>query len=202
MSKGGPSPYDQKTPAKQAFGARLREARLLAGLSEAQAAAALGYTQPVHVSYWETGTRLPPTTMLVRIAAAYGVTCDFLCGATADPEADPGAALVRLLQARAAVEVDRLIEALAVEGLTELRRARPETAQVLRLASAALEAERALARCRELSPAGFDELPGGAPVLARVELAATLAATILNGLRLGGRLTMPAGTEKGGRDGH
>lgn len=199
---GSSGAYEARTAAKTALGARFREARELKGLTVTEAALALGYTQPVHLSQFETGLRLPPLALVPRAALLFGTTCDFLMGLVPEPEADPGASLVRLLAVRTAAEVDRLIDVVLTEGLTELRRARPETAATLRLASATLEANRALRRCRELSGEAFDDLPAGAPLVARVELAADLAAQLLDELRLGGRLTLPSVNEKEGRHGH
>lgn len=195
-----PSAYERRSLAKRAIGARLREARELKGLTVTAAAEALGYSQPKDISYWETGQRMPPVQQLVRLAVLYESTADFMLGLTPDPEIDPGAALTRLLAARTAAEVDRLIETIMDTGLAELRAARPDTARVLRMAQTILEADRALRRCREVAGEAFDTLPAGAPVVARVELAAELAAGLLHDLRLSGRLSLPAGTKHEGAD--
>lgn len=49
--------------SKQSFGARLRAARRAAGLTQAQAAAVLGVTQP-RIARWESGGRTPPSGLL------------------------------------------------------------------------------------------------------------------------------------------
>ncbi len=61
------------------LGARLRWARERAGLSQQQAAEALGVAREV-VSYWENERRIPGPPQLTRLSAAYGVTTGHLSG--------------------------------------------------------------------------------------------------------------------------
>lgn len=63
------------------FGERLRQLRKEKGLSQAQVADILGGTKMM-VSSYETGLRYPPYPTLVKMARLYGVTTDYLLGAT------------------------------------------------------------------------------------------------------------------------
>lgn len=56
---------------------RFAELREKAGLTQKQAAAALGVDQS-SISFWETGANNPRVSMLPKIAALYGCTVDKL----------------------------------------------------------------------------------------------------------------------------
>lgn len=56
---------------------RFAELREKAGLTQKQAAAALGVGQSA-ISFWETGANNPRVSMLPKIAALYGCTVDKL----------------------------------------------------------------------------------------------------------------------------
>lgn len=56
---------------------RFAELREKAGLTQKQAAAALGVYQSA-ISFWETGANNPRVSMLPKIAALYGCTVDKL----------------------------------------------------------------------------------------------------------------------------
>ena len=56
---------------------RFAELREKAGLTQKQAAAALGVDQSA-ISFWETGANNPRVSMLPKIAALYGCTVDKL----------------------------------------------------------------------------------------------------------------------------
>lgn len=56
---------------------RFAELREKAGLTQKQAAAALGVDQSA-ISFWETSINNPRTAMLPKIAALYGCTVDEL----------------------------------------------------------------------------------------------------------------------------
>jgi transcriptional regulator with XRE-family HTH domain len=61
------------------LGARIREARDAAGLTQRQLADRLGTVQHV-VSGWETGARAPNVANLASLATALDVTTDWLLG--------------------------------------------------------------------------------------------------------------------------
>lgn len=61
------------------LGARLREARQAADLTQVELAARLDVTQGM-VSAWERGDRIPRTMSIFRLAMALGVSADWLLG--------------------------------------------------------------------------------------------------------------------------
>ena len=69
----------ESTPSTSVFPARLRRARELRGLGQADVAARSGI-QPSAISHFETGNRKPSFDNLRRLAQALDVTTDFLIG--------------------------------------------------------------------------------------------------------------------------
>jgi transcriptional regulator with XRE-family HTH domain len=69
-------------------GPRLVAARERTGLRQIEAAAILGYGTSAQLCLHETGQRLPPTAELIRIAAAYGCSVDYLLGESDDEVRD------------------------------------------------------------------------------------------------------------------
>ena len=61
------------------FGKRLRALRISRGWTQAQLSARLGVTKSV-VSAYETSLRYPSYDILIRIAAIFGVSTDYLLG--------------------------------------------------------------------------------------------------------------------------
>ena len=61
------------------FGTRLRELRTARGWTQAQLSARLGVTKSV-VSAYEMAMRYPSYDILIRIAALFGVSSDYLLG--------------------------------------------------------------------------------------------------------------------------
>lgn len=169
-----PDPYESPTPEKRAFGDRLKIARETAGLSQIDAANLLGYSKGVQLSYMEGGSRLPTLRVLLQAAQLYGTTMDYLCGLTGDPSRDPAATAQAIVAARVTGEVRAAIATLIATSMEHVRSLRPDEAKAVRLANIALEVRAALERMRQREPM-FDELPGGATVLHRVELLADLA---------------------------
>ena len=72
--------------AAPGLGARLRQARDLAGYSQHEIADVLGAAREV-VSYWENDRRTPSAVQLTRLAEAYGVTTGSLLGTEPAPVA-------------------------------------------------------------------------------------------------------------------
>lgn len=71
------------------FEGRLRKARQIKGLSQAELAKRAGF-QPSAISHFETGARSPSFENLRRLADALGVSIDFLLGRqTGDSAAGP-----------------------------------------------------------------------------------------------------------------
>lgn len=161
--------YETPTAEKRAIGRRLREAREINGMTLTDAAQALGYTQPVHLSYWETGTRMAPFERLIQLAKLYGTTMDFLCGLQDDSDRDPAAATSRAVAGLVSASVDKIVRSLTQHNVELVRGMLPGSGEAQRMAGLALEASKALTRMRELNP-GFDErLRGGAQFVAKFD---------------------------------
>jgi transcriptional regulator with XRE-family HTH domain len=69
------------------FGKTLKELRLNAGLTQQQLAAQLGVTKTV-VSYYELHNRTPSPEILVKLAAIFHVSSDYLLGIEKDRTID------------------------------------------------------------------------------------------------------------------
>jgi len=78
-------------PMSQIFSERLRAARELRKLSQAELAEAAGL-QPSAVSHFETGGRSPSFDNLKRLADALRVTTDYLIGRSDEPALSSAAA--------------------------------------------------------------------------------------------------------------
>lgn len=61
------------------FGMRLKELRTQAGLTQKQLADQIGVTKSV-VSFYELRERTPSPEVLVKLAAVFHVSCDYLLG--------------------------------------------------------------------------------------------------------------------------
>ena len=66
---------------KNKFAERLKESRILNGMSQDQLAKLIGVTQRA-ISNWEMGIRQPDFDMLIKIAIALDETTDYLLGLT------------------------------------------------------------------------------------------------------------------------
>lgn len=169
------SSYDLPTPEKRAFGERLRRARELAGLQQAEAAEQMGYSQAVQLSNMENGNRMPPLHVLMRAAVIYGTTVDYLCGLAEDPDPDPVAVAQREVATRVSAQVRRMVESLLAEEAEHRRSNRLDIAAVSALARLVLEANGALASLRVRNPLFDDSILGGATLLAKLRMAAESA---------------------------
>ena len=167
--------YETPTPEKIAFGKRMREAREIADMTITEAAVAMGYSQPVHLSLMETGQRLPTLRVLIHCAAQYGVTMDYLAGLTTDSDPDPAITIQREIASRVAVDTRHLISVVTASAVAAVRALRPDAARTARLASQVLEVAAALGRLRERDGEYFDDLHCGAQVVHRLDAAVTTA---------------------------
>lgn len=59
----------------------IRELRIHRGLTQVELASLLGVSKSV-ISSYENGVHLPPYDILVRLSSLFGVSCDYLIGAT------------------------------------------------------------------------------------------------------------------------
>jgi len=79
------------------MGARLAQARRKENLTQEQLAEQLGVTRQA-VSRWESDTAYPETDKIVRMAALFGVSCDYLLGVGEVPgNGAPPSPVTRLL---------------------------------------------------------------------------------------------------------
>jgi len=170
----GVGPYDQPTPEKRAYGARLRQARESARITQAEAADTMGFAQAVQLSNIEAGNRMATLRILVMAAQLYGTTMDFLCGFADDTERDPMVGAQALVAAQVSTEVRHLVAALVRSAGEAVRAMTPDQSQQLRLNALVLEIASALGRVRKSGE--FDELPGGNTLLTKIECAAGIAA--------------------------
>ena len=173
------SAYDTPTAFKLLVGARLRQVREAAGVSLTDAATAMGYSQPVQLSVMEGGERLPTLHVLLQYAAAFDSTVDFLLGLSSDPEADPAVVIQRRLATDVAEELRLVLAKVAETSVGLARDTRPLVARATRLATAAMEASRALATVRRLNRSFDDDTRGGAGLVARIDCCADLALELL-----------------------
>jgi transcriptional regulator with XRE-family HTH domain len=100
--------------AKQDVATRLREARQLAGLSQAQVAAKLGLHRPT-ITEMEAGRRGVTVEELPALAGLYGVTVGWLVG-EADPSGEEDSLLMaaRELSKIKEEDLDRLLKVIKI----------------------------------------------------------------------------------------
>ena len=79
------------------MGARLAQARRGQNLTQEQLAEQLGVTRQA-VSRWESDTAYPETDKIVRMAALFGVSCDYLLGVSGEAGSAPPSPVTRLLR--------------------------------------------------------------------------------------------------------
>lgn len=86
------------------MGARLAQSRRAQNLTQEQLAEKLGVTRQA-VSRWESDTAYPETDKIVRMAALFGVSCDYLLGAGDGSGGTPPSPVTRLLREAAGKKV-------------------------------------------------------------------------------------------------
>ena len=72
----------------QRFGEKLRTLRLRRGMTLRELAEALGYTAHGHISEMESGKRIPKVSLVLKVAALFGVSMDQLTRDDLDLDAD------------------------------------------------------------------------------------------------------------------
>jgi transcriptional regulator with XRE-family HTH domain len=169
------SAYDRQTPEKVAAGKRMVEARELAGFNQEQAARRLGYNQQVDLSRIESGYRPAPLHVLIAAARLYGTTMDFLCGLADDSDRDPGVAAARTVGDRVSFALEGLTKVMVRANMDMVRDLLPSTVAGERLAALTVEVNAALALVVARNPK-FEDMRGGATLLAKVGLASKAAA--------------------------
>lgn len=173
-----PTPSDVLSPTiadvvayNRAVGARIREARQLAGLSQLDLCRAAGVGRDV-LARVESGTDVDGGAapwLLQRIAVACGVKVDFLLGLTEESEPDePGPTwkeMAWLSHQRACRERERHVEDLVVRDahLAEFRELAADVDAGIDAVQSALE------RVAELNPDEWEDLRAGARLVSTID---------------------------------
>lgn len=174
--RDSPNGRDQAAIVKT-IGERMRQARELCNLSQVEAARQLGYSNPSKLSKVEaaTDTNSVPLWLIVRAAAMYQVSVDYLFGLSEDFEVSPRATLERTTARWVFAQVTAQ-ERLILDALHAVNDQIERVVAVFpKMHAQALGTARALARFRELNP-GFDDARAGSTLLAAVEHAVDGAA--------------------------
>ena len=171
-----PAPPEPETPARtmsrdrqlmvSAVGPRLQTARELAGVNQMELARLLNQENSTQPSLWEKGARTIPLNALVRASTVLGVSLDYLCGLCDEPERDHSAARRRAYLGAVRAQVDRLAE--EVLGNLELasRLTGPDAENFRAVVKAADVLAEAVLTLQRMNAGRFDDLRGGAPVVA------------------------------------
>ena len=167
-------PYELPTAEKRAFGDRMKTAREAAGLSQIDAANAMGYSKGVQLSNMEAGNRPPNLRALMEAARVYGTTMDYLCGFTDDYDRDPATAAVRHVSSSVSAVVQRLIAVMVDTSVVTARKLLPTAGEGQRLAAMLLEIRTAMETFKARNKA-FDRYPAAATLDRRIEVASEAA---------------------------
>ena len=168
------TPYDSPTAEKKAFGERMRIARETAGLSQIEAANAMGYSKGVQLSNMESGNRMPTMRVLMEATTLYGTTMDYLCGFAEDCDRDPATAAVRHVSNSVSAVVQRLINVMVSSSVETARKLLPTAGEGQRLASMALELRTTMEQFKARNKK-FEDMPLGATLDRRIEVASEAA---------------------------
>lgn len=181
------SSYDQPTEEKKRLGARLREAREVAGLTLTEAAEKLGYSQPVQLSLMENGNRPVTLRVVIQLAGLYGTTTDFLCGLNEDADRDPVVAVQRHAAALVSAQIRRLTEEMARISAEAVQQLMPSLGDGQRMAALVIESHRALQAIRTLNASFDTKMRGGSQLIAKLQLANEAAVRYVDQVERGRR---------------
>lgn len=154
---------------RKLVGERLKTARNLSEMSQVEAARAIGYTTGVHVHHAEAGKRLPGLEKLVLLARLYGVSLDYLLGATEDPTEDRDEELQRRIADAVTGRMVMLARAIYTTNIKAVREMGLDTAETLQMAEQAVEIELALGKLRQLNPHLDEEAKGLATLVMKAQ---------------------------------
>lgn len=159
---------------------RLKAARKSAGMTEGDAAKALGLKGVTQISLMEKeGGRPPPLTALVKLADAYSVPLDFLTGRIDDPVADPcetnHGIITRMVAKGLRDNFDAFTSALAENAAVSIAGQREDRKDLERMSESAQKAMQALARIKTLNPEFEEEWRGSATLEAALREIAAIA---------------------------
>lgn len=142
-------------------------ARVVSGLTGVEAAERLGYQNSTQLSQIESGQRKVPNDWeFLRLASpAYGVSTDFLLGLSPHIEVGGKVAQQHALLRKTKSVISSVAEMFATALIRFSEQEQLNRAELERIASAAGRLEEVVGRLRDR---GFDDFPGGAPLLAAV----------------------------------
>lgn len=177
-------PDPKKTvQVKATVARRLRAARAACGLSQLQAADALGHKGATQISLAEDGKRVPPISDLFKLADLYCVSLDFLVGRIDDPIAEAEehqSGLVARAVANSIAEcVETFTKAVSEHVAIVLSGHREDRVDLQKAIKIGDDLKFAINRLRELNP-GYDELKGAS----RIETAAVALSDIGDKLKV------------------
>lgn len=152
---------DDNAVLRKEMGARFVEAREINGWGQNESAIKLGYGNGTQLSLIERGDRLPPLGIVKRASTVYGVSIDYLFGASDEPDRDPKHAEKRaalrqvheLLESNAEVILDTVMESIASGA--------PTVVTTKSLVIAFKKHSNAVNKFRELNAKKFDQMRGG-----------------------------------------
>lgn len=144
-------------------------ARVISGMTAVEAAVRFGYANSTQLSLIESGNRPPPSDwMFLRQAAqVYSVSLDFLLGLSPHMDLDGKVAQQHALMRGTEAILGNVAASFATTMIRYAEQTQPLPEDFQRVSDAAERAETALNVMRERY--GFDDLPGGAPLMAAVD---------------------------------
>lgn len=144
-------------------------ARVISGMTAVEAAARFGYANSTQLSLIESGGRPPPRdwTFLRQAAQVYSVSLDFLLGLSPHMDLDGKVAQQHALMRGTEAILSNVAASFASTMIQYTEQTQPLSEDFQRVSDAVERAETALNVMRERY--GFDDLPGGAPLMAAVD---------------------------------
>jgi transcriptional regulator with XRE-family HTH domain len=164
---------------------RLRDARLLNGLTIEQASERIGYGgNKTQLSLFETQARFPPLWAVMQAAIVYGVPLDYLFGLIEEDDVQEFGLERAALNAQMEAILARNAVAIAEVASEALQAGLPAVQMARRLADTAGRWIHAYDRFKARNPEQFGELPAGAML---ESAAVALADAAIDAQRLIGR---------------
>jgi transcriptional regulator with XRE-family HTH domain len=168
-------------------GARLKAARVAAGLKLSDVQHAIGHKGITQLSLMESGERLPPFHLLVRMADIYAVPLDYLAGRNDDPIADPIENNQGVIVGAVASAINQCIDVfgksigeytcIAVSGQ---RRDRVDLMEVCEIME---DVRAAFHKVKELNPEFDEDWRGGARLESSIEKVIAVASKVNNRMK-------------------
>jgi transcriptional regulator with XRE-family HTH domain len=167
---------------KKVVGRRLKMSRKAAGVTEADAAEALGHKGITQVSLAESGERVPPLLDLMKYADLYCVPIDFLLGRIDDQIAEPeehGQALIaRSVSATISEVIHKFTAAVSEHSAVCIAGHREDRIDLRQVGEAMADALTAYNRVRELNPEFDEDWRGTARLASAMHRVASLASKV------------------------